>query len=129
MPISTRARGATFWGFNPAWLIYLSIIGFCVVLLLSLPGGDIQLVVAARQGNLPAVEHLVARGANLNRRVGPLQQTALMVAALNGHEKAVALLLRSGARRDLTDGSGRTALELAVGNCRSNVVLLLRSNP
>jgi len=51
--------------------------------------------------------------------------SALMVAALNGHEKTAGLLLKAGADPMLKDSSGRSALLLAATNNHLSVVIQL----
>jgi len=51
--------------------------------------------------------------------------SALMVAALNGHEKTAGLLLKAGADQMLKDSSGRSALLLAATNNHLSVVIQL----
>lgn len=53
--------------------------------------------------------------------------TALHYAAKNGHVDRVELLLRRGARTDVCDSTGKTALELARAYGREGTVALLRS--
>lgn len=57
---------------------------------------------------------LVSRGVDINARNSQEQGlTALHAAALAGEANGVRLLLAHGARADLQDDKGRTALELA----------------
>jgi ankyrin repeat protein len=49
-----------------------------------------------------------------------------MIAAGQGNQEAVDLLLRLGARKDLKDDVGKTALNYAVERGRTNVAQLLR---
>ena len=51
--------------------------------------------------------------------------SALMVAALNGHEKTVDILLKTGANPTLKDTSGRTAILLAASNNHLAVITRL----
>ncbi len=83
-------------------------------------GGDLTLLMwAAGHANdvpvsegLATVDHILGRGARLNE-VDDRGRTALMIAAELGRAEIVRLLLRNGARRDLKDKDGKTALDLA----------------
>jgi uncharacterized protein len=68
---------------------------------------------AARSGDVPALERLLAAGADINAR-DPHGQTALMLAALEGHERAVAFLAQRGADLNHTAKYTLSALMLAV---------------
>lgn len=64
--------------------------------------------------------------ANVNRQDGPDRSTALMLAARNGHVRIVALLLACGARLQLKDKKGRTALDYAKkGNHKQIIEMLI----
>ena len=85
----------------------------------------------ARAGSVPAVETLVSAGADPNHRAAD-GHTAFTLAAANGHEKILAILLnaRPGAewqRNLLTqcDKQGRTALMLAALNDQTEAVKYL----
>lgn len=85
----------------------------------------------ARAGSVPAVETLVSAGADPNHRAAD-GHTAFTLAAANGHEKILAILLtaRPGAewqRNLLTqcDKQGRTALMLAALNDETEAVKYL----
>ena len=51
--------------------------------------------------------------------------TALHAAARLGHVECVALLLEAGARKDVVDFQGKTALEVAASNGHSDIVELM----
>jgi ankyrin repeat protein len=98
---------------------------------------DKQLYHAAREGNAAAIERLVAQGASPNAEdkyafdfLGKMVQTALMVAARMGQVECARALLDAGADRTLraTRGlyKGQTALEVAEGKGKAEVVTLLR---
>jgi len=70
------------------------------------------LVLAAGLGDVPLVDVLVKRGAQVDWRRGG--KTALMTAAEVGAARVVEHLLRSGASTAPVDSDGRTALHLAV---------------
>ena len=52
--------------------------------------------------------------------------TLLMIAADRGNVDAVELLLKRGARKDLKDTSGKTALDYALERDRTEIARLLR---
>jgi hypothetical protein len=76
---------------------------FALALLsVQMPALDEELLEAARKGNLPAVQQLVAKGANLEAK-SPYGQTPLYFAARNGHADVVRFLLGKGAKIDVRD--------------------------
>jgi ankyrin repeat protein len=104
--------------------------------------GNTALMMAAYKHNMPAVKALLAKGARVNQpgwaplhyaAAGgdadivkllashraeldgrtPHMQTALMLAAREGKEEAVAALLAAGANASLKNGEGLTAAEMA----------------
>ena len=83
---------------------------------------------AAFYGNVPMCEYLLAVGdgdyINAAREDG---RTALLLAAMNGHLEAVALLLSRGAAVDATDKKGATPMNLAAQEGYREVVSLLLS--
>jgi hypothetical protein len=72
------------------------------------------------------VRELVRRGVDVNHQDGQ-GSTPLMAAAWHGHPEVVKLLLRHGARTDLKDREGETALSLARKQRRWDVLRLLQS--
>lgn len=68
---------------------------------------------AARTGDVPVLERLLAAGADIDALDGH-GQTALMLAALEGHERAVAFLAQRGADLNHTGDYRLSALMLAV---------------
>ena len=68
---------------------------------------------AARTGDVAALERLLAAGTDINA-CDPHGQTALMLAALEGHERAVAFLAQRGANLNHTAKYTLSALMLAV---------------
>lgn len=76
---------------------------------------------AAERGDVAACRWLLDRGVPVDILDGRENNgyTALMLAAEGGWDQAVCLLLAHGARADLKNHCGRTALELAVNPCPS----------
>ena len=67
------------------------------------------------------------RGANIDLRSGGY--TPLMLASWKGHKGVVRLLLARGARQELQDSAGRTALHVAVMDNHPSIVELLCAAP
>lgn len=67
---------------------------------------------AARSGQLPRIERLIAQGARINAP-DEAGQTPLMLAAINGHTAVVQRLLAAGANPALVDRQGLSALGYA----------------
>lgn len=74
--------------------------------------GSTLLHLAARTGNLKAVQHLLRLGAEVDA-VSRDKSTPLMVAALYGHENVVRTLLKNGANVCARDMYGGSAVEAA----------------
>jgi ankyrin repeat protein len=90
--------------------------------------GHTPFSVAVMAGDLPAVQELVARGADLTLRYHPTEkipdpvepitlprqnQTILHIAALGGSTAVIEFLHAKGARLDLKNSAGETPLDLA----------------
>ena len=79
-----------------------------------LPKGNwVPLLYAARQNAAGAIRALAAARANLDA-ADPDNMTALLVAVINAHYDAAALLLELGANPNLADAAGMTPLYAAV---------------
>lgn len=72
----------------------------------------------------PIVERLINAGADLNI-AGQNGMTPLHLAALSSDDSSVAALLAAGAKPDLRDEAGKTALDLARQHRHVKVVALL----
>ena len=83
--------------------------------------GTTLLMTAASNGNVPLVEFLLRMRANLrkNNRFG---ESALALAALNGHDDVVRILVEAGAQ---INSSGWGALHYAVFNGHAEIVRYL----
>lgn len=87
--------------------------------------------IAAKDSALPAVEFLLSRGSDLNRRAAD-GATPLHVAAgsYRAYKRLVRRLLDSGADLNAQTASGQTALHILASGCgryRTSVIRLLRS--
>jgi ankyrin repeat protein len=83
---------------------------------------------AVKLGNLELARLLIDSGANINRKARSDGKTPLMVAAENGNEQMVELLLERGADKAIQDNIGYTAKKYALMNGHLNVVKLLSGN-
>ncbi|KAF7515145.1 hypothetical protein G7054_g14740 [Neopestalotiopsis clavispora] len=83
------------------------------------------LAYASRWGLVNSVQGLLEAGVRLNETDGEYQRTALMWAAINGHETVVQALLMAGLEIDMQDSFGRTALIWAAMNGHTPVVEVL----
>jgi hypothetical protein len=79
---------------------------------------------AVRRGSIDQLQRLLASGADIDARDGH-GQTALMLAAREGHAKVVEWLVDHGAALDHTAKYGLSALMLAVIGGRSDAVRIL----
>jgi ankyrin repeat protein len=70
---------------------------------------------------------LIAKGANVNAREKRNGATPAIVAAFEGHEEVVKMLLEAGADVNAKDTEGNTALSLATARGHQEVVKLLKS--
>ncbi|ADC61905.1 ankyrin repeat domain-containing protein [Allochromatium vinosum] len=84
-------------------------------------GPGMALIESAEQGDLSAVEQLLARNRQPNVR-DSCDWTPLMKAALNGHAAIVERLLQAGAQVDAMDSGGYTAMMLAASNNHAAIV-------
>ncbi|OTA69997.1 ankyrin [Hypoxylon sp. EC38] len=82
---------------------------------------------AAMNGNLEAVELLLERGANTNRRTRAREWTALLIAADGGHDKIVRTLLEHGADPDALSDQGVKAITLAASRKHTKTVEVLEN--
>lgn len=90
---------------------------------------DRQLVWASHAGDYALVESLLKRGADPNTAIAnELAEPALYVAASQGHEGIVSLLLDSGADVSAQGPLDMTALQIASARGHTTIIQLLLSN-
>ena len=83
------------------------------------------IVQCAHDGNIEPVKGALANGFDPNT-FNSQKRTALMLAAFNGHDGIVSLLIEKGAKVNLTDAENQTALMFAsTGPFASTVSILL----
>ena len=87
--------------------------------------GSAPLTIACHYGSYEAAEALCAHGAELDARDND-QSTPLIVAALKGHPRICAMLLALGADPSLKDKWGKTALDWAREENKSECAALLQ---
>ena len=88
------------------------------------PNSCALLTRAAHDGNLAAVQGLLAAGANVNAD-DAFGRSALHEAAFWGHERILAHLLRAGADVEARDAAGRTPLDEVILSGDTESILLL----
>ena len=71
------------------------------------------LMIASQRGHMPTLETLIkAKNLNLNAQNG-IGFTALIMAIQNGNTSTVEILIKAGAKLDVKEDGGYTALDLA----------------
>ncbi|MCX4026961.1 ankyrin repeat domain-containing protein [Endozoicomonas sp. SM1973] len=76
--------------------------------------GISPLMLASSKNNIEVIKVLVDKGVNINFNSNSDKATALMVAAQNGHFETVKFLVESGAKTEMKDSKGSTALDFAL---------------
>ena len=87
--------------------------GLCSCVARCCEGDRVSAAIAASQGNVAEVQHLLAAGVDANCVLAGEQMCPLSCAACHGHPAVVSALLSAGADWKQTDSSGKTALGLA----------------
>lgn len=85
------------------------------------------LQISIEEGNLELIKLLVENGANINY-IDKMGNTALMHAAWYGKEDIVTYLISKGARLDVYNNDGKTALTIAKEGDYANIVDILSPN-
>ncbi len=81
---------------------------------------------ASRLGSVEYVETFIGKGAPVNA-VNIYGYTPLMEAAVRGYSTIVRILIKNGARIDLKDNNGKTALKMAESNNHREVIQILKN--
>ena len=89
------------------------------------PANRERLIQAAERGDEAAVFFLTVRGADVNHWDARCDATPLYIAAQNGHDAVVRVLLDAGADKDLAANDGCTPLFIAAQNGHDAVVRAL----
>jgi uncharacterized protein len=82
------------------------------------------LMIAALEGDMEAVDYLLAGGAQVNAKDNE-GRTALMFAVVNSHPKIVKALIRAGAHVNARASDGGTPLMLAAANGDASITRML----
>ncbi len=90
--------------------------------------GTTALHYAALHDNAAAVTMLLKKGANSNATGGPQKLTPLMVAAMNGKEKAAQALIQAGAEKSFRNPEGFTAFDAACSNQHQKIAEMIDSS-
>ena len=90
---------------------------------------DGALLLAALLGQADVIDSLTNYGASVYSRMENDGRTPLMIAAENGHQESVKLLLEIGSSRYTTDAEGRTAAMLAEEGGHTEIAALINREP
>jgi hypothetical protein len=96
---------------------------------LIIRGADLEkslLCDAARNDSPSVIKLLIDRGAQLNERHYPSQITALHNAVEGGQHRSADLLIKAGAKADISNLKGITPLDLAVMNKDERMIKILK---
>ncbi len=95
----------------------------------TFPDTNDPLIQAACKGQTEAIRWLLDHGAAINRQDNAGKWTPLMCTGYYGHPEAAQLLLERGARRDLVNHKGQTALACAREQQKPAAAQVLLNNP
>src|SRR4030042_2065986 len=91
----------------------------------SVSDKNAQLIQAAKDGSLPAVQTLLAGGADVNARRTKEGVTALWMAAQDGRTEIAKSLIEKGSDINAKAGTGQTSLWIAAHNGHTETVKFL----
>lgn len=94
--------------------IAIAVLFFCLILLGLREDDETELTRAVNHGDVDKIRDLIKSGADVNKLLG---QSALMANIGKNYQEPAEILLKSGAKIDLKDGLGNTALAIAAGRC------------
>lgn len=107
------------------------IITLCVILslglLMPLPAPAAEIHKAAKDGDLDTIKKLLKKDKKLLDSGNRLDQSALIIAAYQGHKEIVEFLLKKKTNVNKQDGFGATALHMAIANNQAEVAAILMS--
>lgn len=90
--------------------------------------GQLPLPLAVKKGLHLVVRDLIRAGGDANMKSGDNQDTLLMIAVTENHEKVVEVLLKNGADADLSNKFGEIAMDIAAEKDYEEIIKLLESN-
>lgn len=90
------------------------------------PGGGTPLYVAAQEGRRSVAEFLIEQGAVVDSRCdGEADLTPSLIAAMQGHDDLLRLLLEAKGDADVRTGNGSTLAKIASGHGRTGILKML----
>ncbi len=90
---------------------YTILVGLsCISLAVYAMNPGLELIKAAKEGNLPKVQELIAKKVDVNTQDEYRRMTALMRASSNDHKDIVELLLKHGANVNAQNTDNETLL-------------------
>jgi len=105
-------------------IVLLTGLGF-TTLLSAAEEQTVDIWTAAAKGNLEAIQQHLAAGDDVNAKAPSIGITPLMAAAITGQHDAAELLLAKGAKPDIKNNEGSTALHMAAFFAHSEIVKAL----
>ena len=89
---------------------------------------DISIHNAAHSGDIEAIKQAIADGVNVNSKGIIGGSTPLLIAAMEGHNEVVELLISKGADVNTKHNIGHTPLDWAISNDQTETADLLRKH-
>lgn len=87
---------------------------FCFILLGLREDDETELTRAVNRGDVDKIRDLIKSGTDVNKLLG---ETALMANVGKNYQEPAEILLKNGAKIDMKDGLGNTALAIAARRC------------